>query len=224
MEQIRLLIAEDHTIVREGFVSILSDYPEVCIVAEAEDGNSMVNKYFQFHPDVVLSDLNMPGMDGIAATKAILRRNENAKILFLTMYKSDEYIYKCFKTGALGMVSKDVIKHELFFAIKKVFAGEKYFMGKSEEELTVLIEKYERKKKMASNETIDSFTFREKQVLEFIAKGYKSTEIAEKLNISKRTVDATRANIMNKLNVNSLPQLIKYAVEISFKKKGTNEL
>lgn len=219
MDQIRLLIAEDHTIVRDGLVNILSGYPDICIVAEAENGKAMVDKFTEFNPDVIMSDINMPDMDGIEAAKTILSKNPNAKIVFLTMYKTDDYIFRCYKAGAYGMVSKDVIKHELIFAIRKAFAGEKYFMGKPEYELHELVNKYEKGETSYAEENIGMLSNREKMILELIAKGLKSTEIADRLNISKRTVDSSRVAIMEKLNIKSLPQLIKFAVEISFKKK-----
>jgi two-component system response regulator NreC len=218
MNQIRLLIAEDHTIVRQGLVNILSEYPDICIVAEAEDGNAVIDKYNQFNPDVILSDVSMPRMDGFTAARIIINRNKDAKILFLSMFNSDEYLYKAVKIGASGFITKDIIKHELIFAIRAVLSGEKYFMGKTKEEIQHVMDRYQQKETDPNDSRIVTLTYREIEVLKFIAKGLKSAEIATKLYISKRTIDSCRSDIMEKLNIKSLPQLIKYAVEFSFKK------
>jgi DNA-binding NarL/FixJ family response regulator len=219
MTKIRLLVAEDHTIVRQGLVNILSEYPDICIVAEAEDGNAVVDKYYEFNPDVILSDVSMPRMDGFAAARMIINKNKGAKVLFLSMYNSDEYLYKAITIGASGFITKDVIKHELIFAIRAVVAGQKYFMGKSEEEIQHVIDRYQQIDSSHNDSHGITLSSREKEILALIAKGLKSAEIANKLYVSKRTVDSCRIGIMDKLNIKSLPQLIKYAVEISYSKK-----
>ncbi|MDP3582296.1 MAG: response regulator transcription factor, partial [Ignavibacteria bacterium] len=142
MSKIRLLIADDHTILRQGLVDILEKYDDICVVAEAEDGKSLVSKYFTFLPDVVLSDIEMPNLNGIEAAQEILKRHPAAKILFLSMYNSEEDFYKIYQAKALGLIPKEIIKNELVHAIRTVYNGDKYFLGKSETEIKAIITKY----------------------------------------------------------------------------------
>lgn len=223
MNKIRLLIADDHTILRQGLVDILEKYDDICVVAEAEDGKSLVSKYFTFLPDVVLSDIEMPNLNGIEAAQEILKRDSAAKILFLSMYNSEEDFYKIYQAKALGLIPKEIIKNELVHAIRAVYNGDKYFLGKSESDIKAIITKYSTlsNTRLAEAQAI-TLTPTEKNVLLFIADGKTSQEIANITHKSKRTVDSIRSTIMSKLNLHTLPQLIKYAMELSFaaKQKG----
>ena len=223
MSKIRILIADDHTILRQGLVDILEKYDDICVVAEAEDGKSLISKYFTFLPDVVLSDIEMPNLNGIEAAKEILKRDTAAKILFLSMYNSEEDFYKIYQAKALGLIPKEIIKNELVHAIRTVYNGDKYFLGKTEPEIKAIITKYSTISNSNFAETRSTtLTPTEKNVLLFIADGKTSQEIANITNKSKRTVDSIRSTIMSKLNLHTLPQLIKYAMELSFaaKQKG----
>lgn len=219
MNKIRIIIADDHTILRQGLVDILDKFEDIRVVAEAEDGNSLVSKYFTFHPDLVLSDIEMPNQNGLDAAREILSRDPEAKILFLSMYNSDEDFFKILQTKAYGLVSKEIIKSELVLAIRTVFNGEKYFLGKSSEDIKAIIAKYSLADPDESNNAEArsiTLTPTEKNVLMMIADGKTSQEIANISHKSKRTVDSIRSTIMSKLNLHSAPQLIKYAVELSF--------
>lgn len=219
MNKIRIIIADDHTLLRQGLVDILDKFEDICVVAEAEDGHSLVSKYFIFHPDLVLSDLEMPNQNGLEAAQEILSRDPEAKILFLSMYNSDEDFYKILQTKAYGLVSKEIIKSELVLAIRTVFGGEKYFLGKTSEDIKAIIAKYSLADPDESNNAEArsiTLTPTEKNVLMMIADGKTSQEIANISHKSKRTVDSIRSTIMSKLNLHSAPQLIKYAVELSF--------
>lgn len=219
MNKIRIIIADDHTILRQGLVDILDKFEDICVVAEAEDGKSLVSKYFTFHPNIVLSDLEMPNQNGLEAAQEILSRDPEAKILFLSMYNSDEDFYKILQTKAYGLVSKEIIKSELVLAIRTVFKGERYFLGKSSEDIKAIIAKYSLADPDESNNAEArsiTLTPTEKNVLMMIADGKTSQEIANISHKSKRTVDSIRSTIMSKLNLHSAPQLIKYAVELSF--------
>ena len=219
MNKIRIIIADDHTILRQGLVDILDKFEDICVVAEAEDGKSLVSKYFTFNPDLVLSDIEMPNQNGLDAAREILSRDPEAKILFLSMYNSDEDFFKILQTKAYGLVSKEIIKSELVLAIRTVFNGEKYFLGKSSEDIKAIIAKYSLADPDESNNAEArsiTLTPTEKNVLMMIADGKTSQEIANISHKSKRTVDSIRSTIMSKLNLHSAPQLIKYAVELSF--------
>ena len=215
MTPIKILIADDHTILRQGLVGILEEYEDLCIVAEAETGQSMVAKYFAFHPDVVLSDIEMPELSGIEAAQEIMKSDTNAKILFLTMHSSDENIYKLLQINASGLVPKEVIKNELVLAIRTVAQGGKYFHGKTEDEIDIIKSKYSTKKEFVESD-IALLTPWERKILLYIADGKTSQEISNAVHKSKRTVDSVRSSIMTKLNLHSLPQLIKYAIDFSF--------
>jgi len=210
MQVIKLLIADDHNILRQGLINILNDYEDICIVAEAEDGNALVRKYELFKPDVVLTDIEMPGLSGLAAAMNIIETDPHAKILFLSMHYSDEYIVKIDEIGGKGLVSKEIIRDELVAAIRTVAAGESYFMGKSANELFQIKERYSKSLKADSKNALSK---RELVILKLIAEGLSSDMIADKLHVGKRTIDFSRTQIMRKLEVETLHQLLVYAIE-----------
>jgi DNA-binding NarL/FixJ family response regulator len=220
MQKIRLLLADDHNILRQGLIDILERYDDFCIVAEAEDGYNMINKYFAFNPDVVLCDIEMPGLNGIEAAQEILEKDKDAKIIFLSMHNSDEYIYKILQINASGLIPKEIIKNELVTSIRAVAGGEKYFMGKTIQEVEKIKARFDNLKGILGETDSLNLTALEKQILFLVAEGKTSQEISELLHKSKRTIDSQRASIMNKLNLETLPQLIKYAVQFSFSKKN----
>jgi DNA-binding NarL/FixJ family response regulator len=220
MQKIRLLLADDHNILRQGLIDILERYDDFCIVAEAEDGYNMINKYFAFNPDVVLCDIEMPGLNGIEAAQEILEKDKDAKIIFLSMHNSDEYIYKILQINASGLIPKEIIKNELVTSIRAVAGGEKYFMGKTIQEVEKIKARFDNLKGIPDETDSLNLTALEKQILFLVAEGKTSQEISELLHKSKRTIDSQRASIMNKLNLETLPQLIKYAVQFSFSKKN----
>ena len=158
----------------------------------------------------------------MAAARMILNRNKEAKIIFLSMFDSDEFVYKAMKAGVSGLISKGVLKNELVFVIRSVMNGEKYYLGKSEAEIGEIIKRYEHAADAFNKTKTFSLTEREEEILSLIADGLTSVEIAQKLFISKRTVDTCRASIMAKLNIKSLPQFIKYAIEVSYDKRSKN--
>ncbi|MFA5805023.1 MAG: response regulator transcription factor [Melioribacteraceae bacterium] len=219
MQKIRLLLADDHNILRQGLVNMLEKYDDFCIVAEAEDGYSMINKYFKFHPDVVLCDIEMPGMNGLEAAQEILEKDKKAKIIFLSMHNSDEYVYKILQINASGLIPKEIIKNELVTAIRTVANGEKYFMGKSDQDVEKIKARFSNLKGVYESKKSLNLNALEGKILLLVAEGKTSQEIADILHKAKRTIDSSRAIIMNKLNLKTLPQLIKYAVQFSFSRK-----
>lgn len=219
MGVIKMMLAEDHTIVRQGLSEILEKYEDVCVVAEAEEGSSMVKKYFEFRPDVVLSDVEMPELDGFAAGNEILSKDRSAKIIFISMHNSDEYIFQAYKMGASGMISKSIIRSELIRAIRVVAGGKKYFMNKTDKELEELAARFNGSKSFMLSNNDSLLTLRDKEILELISQGRKSEEIAGELNLSKRTIDVERSKIMAKLNIKTATQLILYAVQHHLRKK-----
>jgi two-component system response regulator NreC len=209
---IRLLIADDHNLFREGIKNLLRDEKDIFIVGEAETGESLVKKYIELKPDIVLADISMPQLTGIEALEKLKKSGQHPKFLFLTMFDGDEYIYYCAKAGCYGLVSKKIMKGELIFAIKTVNDGKRYFGANiTEENINEIIDSFDKKVERTEIDN-ESLTPREKQILKLISDGLTSSEIAERLFVSKRTIDTHRTHLIQKLNLKSLPDLIKYSI------------
>ncbi len=221
---IRIFIADDHHLFREGIVSLLRDAQDIIVAGEAENGEQLYTKYFEILPDIILSDISMPLISGIEAIYKIKQMDKSAKVLFLSMYDSEEFIYYTLKAGGLGLASKNIIKSELINAIRIVNKGNYYF-GKNynEEDISLLIEKFDSILSPQIDLNDISLSPREIQTLKFISEGFTSKEIADKLEVSKRTVDTHRTHLMSKLNLRTLPELIKFAIQFSFKEQMKEE-
>lgn len=206
-----IVIAEDHTILREGLKMLLSSNPQYEIVAEAEDGLQAIRHCESLHPDLVLMDLSMPRMNGMGAVQEIKKTCPQTKILVLTVHKTEEYILATLKAGADGYVLKDATHSELELAIECVFSGKSYLSpGISEK----VIEGYlEGRKSVRPVSSWDTLTQREREILKMIAEGYKNKEIGNYLCISTKTVEKHRANLMKKLDLHSTSALTAFALE-----------
>ncbi len=210
-EKRRIVIAEDHTILREGLRALISSNPDFEVVGEAEDGREAIRCVQNLRPDLILIDLSMPRMNGMDAIKEIKKGCPETKILVLTVHKTEEYILATLRAGADGYVLKDATHAELLMAIESVLKGKPYLSpGVSER----VIEGYlEGRKTLRSESPWDTLTQREREVLKLIAEGYKNREIADYLYISVKTVEKHRANIMKKLDLHSISALTAYAME-----------
>jgi DNA-binding NarL/FixJ family response regulator len=210
-EPYRVIIAEDHTILREGLRALLSTDPRFEVIAEAEDGRTAVNSCKDHLPDLLLIDLSMPKMNGLEAIKDIKKQNLEVKIIALTVHRTEEYILATLQAGANGYVLKDATHSELIMAMEHVMAGERYLSPGASEKV---IEGYlEGKKASKSKTTWEALTSREREILKLIAEGYKNKEIAEDLCISTKTVETHRANLMKKLGLHNTAELTTYAME-----------
>ncbi|MCK4390262.1 MAG: response regulator transcription factor [Desulfobacterales bacterium] len=207
----RIVIAEDHTILREGLRSLLSSNPDFEIVGEAEDGRDAIRCVEKFKPDLVLMDLSMPKMDGLDAIMEIKEQSPNTKVLVLTVHKAEEYVFASLKAGADGYLLKDATHAELTLAIESVLAGKPYISPGISEKLVAGY--LEGRKPLKGESSWDSLTQRERQVLKLIAEGYKNKEIAGYLYISVKTVEKHRANLMKKLNFHNASALTAFAME-----------
>jgi len=207
----RIVIAEDHTILREGLRSLLSSDPNFEIIGEAEDGREAIRCVEKFKPDLILMDLSMPRMNGMEAISEIKKRFKETKILVLTVHKTEEYILATLKAGADGYILKDSTHAELKMAVKNVLSGKQYISpGISEK----VIEGYlEGRKTLKTRTAWETLTQREREILKLIAEGYKNKEIADALCISVKTVEKHRANLMEKLNLHNAQALTTYAIE-----------
>jgi len=207
----RIVIAEDHTILREGLRVLLSSDPEFEVVGEAEDGRDAIRCVENLSPDLVLMDLSMPRMNGLEAIKEIKKRSPETKIITLTVHKTEEYILATLQAGADGYVLKDSTYSELVIAIKNVLIGKRYLNSAISEKV---IEGYlEGKRTLKTKSPWDTLTPREREILKLIAEGYKNKEIADYLFISLKTVEKHRSNLMEKLDLHSVAALTAFAIE-----------
>ncbi|MCB0166663.1 MAG: response regulator transcription factor [Anaerolineae bacterium] len=210
MSKIRVLLAEDHTIVRKGIRSLLDDEPDMEVVGEASDGHETVEKTEKLMPDVVLMDITMPHLNGLEATRQIKKLLPDVKILGLTMYTNEEYILQLLQAGASGYVVKQSAPSDLISAIRAVYRGDSFL---SPEISKVIIDEYLKQAGQASQETsYDKLTDREREVLQLITEGLSNRDIADKLHISVKTVGVHRTNLMEKLNIHNTIDLVKYAI------------
>ncbi len=207
----RIIIAEDHTILREGLRSLLSSDPDLEIVGEAQDGQEAIRCVEKLKPNLVLMDLSMPRMNGLDAIKEIKKRSAETRILVLTVHKNEEYIVATLQAGADGYALKDSTHAELGIAIKNVLSGNHYISpGISGR----VIEGYlEGRKPLKATSPFETLTQREQGILKMIAEGYKNKEIADYLCISVKTVEKHRANLMQKLDLHSVSALTAFAME-----------
>ena len=210
MSKIRLLMVDDHEIVRAGLRMLLQAQPDIEIVAEADNGRDAVAKVRELQPDIVLMDISLPDMDGFEATQQIKRARPKTAVLALTMHESDDYFFKMLQAGASGYVPKKAAPTDLVTAIRTVREGGVFLypaLAKS------LVRDYMgRATEGSERAALDGLTEREQEVLKLIADGSTNQEIANQLTISVKTVERHRANIMGKLNLHSRTELVKYAI------------
>lgn len=210
-QKVRIVIAEDHTILREGLRSLLSSNPSFEIVGEAEDGREAIKCVEKFKPDLILTDLSMPRMNGMEAIKEIKRESPTTKVLVLTVHRAEEYILATFRAGADGYLLKDSTHAELVMAVKKVLSGKHYISPEISEKV---IEGYlDGRRTLKTKSSWETLTQREREILKLIAEGYKSKGIADDLCISVKTVEKHRANLMEKLDLHSIQALTTFAIE-----------
>jgi DNA-binding NarL/FixJ family response regulator len=208
MAKIKVLIVDDHAILREGIRALLSLYPDIEVVGEAEDGLQAISLTRQLGPDIVLTDIAMPGLGGLEATVEIRKQSPNSRVVILTQHDDSEYIFPILKAGASGYVLKKAVGTELVAAIRAVYRGESFLYPSV---ATAVIEGYLARGDDAES-SYDRLSDREKQVLKLIAEGHTNKEIAEMLSLSVKTVLAHRANLMEKLDIHNRTELVKYAI------------
>jgi two-component system, NarL family, response regulator NreC len=222
-KNIRILICDDHALVRSGIIKLLKEENWIYIVGEAENGEDMIQKYISLKPDLILADISMPVLSGIDAVKRIKINYPEAKILFLSMLSDEQYIYCAIKVGAVGLLSKNVSEDELIYALREVSSGKKYFGPLFDDKKILEITKKYDGNTIFSLDTADvKLTNREEEVLKYVSQGLISEEIGEKLSLGKRTVDKVRINIMQKYDLKSLPALISFAIHYTENKKNIN--
>jgi DNA-binding NarL/FixJ family response regulator len=211
IQEIKIIIADDHRVFIDGMLALLKEFPEMKVIAEAENGHRLVELVVKHQPDMVLTDIQMPLKDGIEATKEIHKLFPGIKIIALSMMNESIYIKKMLEAGASGYILKTVNKEELISSIRKVAAGEKYF---SPEVTAQLMNNFS--DKSSQSNPADVLTKREKEILTLIAQGLTDKEIAEKIFLSPLTITTHRKNILSKLGLKNKVELTRFAMENKF--------
>ena len=206
MKNIRILLVDDHTIFRQGIRMLLSLQKDFEIVGEAENGSQAVSLVQKLNPDVVLMDIAMKDMDGLTATKDILLIYPNTRVILLTQHENKEYILPALKMGAAGYVLKRAAADQVVNAIRTTYQGRSFL---DPEIADIVINAY----RQGKEDVYETLTEREREILVLLAKGYTNNKIAPILNISSKTVDYHRTNLMKKLNLHSKVELTKYALK-----------
>jgi two-component system response regulator NreC len=210
LEKIRVLLADDHTILRAGLKMMLNAQPDIEAVGEASDGKQAISEAERLCPDVVIMDITMPECNGIEATRQIKRILPEVRVLVLTMHENEEYLFQTLRAGAAGYMLKEAADTDLISAIRVVSSGRFYLSPSAQ---SMLVSDY--LQRVHTGEERDSYsalTEREREILKLVAEGYTNSQIGERLFISPKTVDTHRTHIMDKLNLHSRAELVKYAM------------
>jgi DNA-binding NarL/FixJ family response regulator len=213
MKKIKILIVDDHPMIRHGIKSLLNDVDKFDVADEAGNGDEALQKLSEQQFDLVIMDIKMPEKNGIEATEEIVKKYPDVKVLAISMYDEQRYIVKMLQAGALGYVLKNTGKQELMTAVETVMAGESYF---SQEVSSIMMSQFMTRKvtNPTENSKLDiTLTRRETEIIRLIAEELTNSEIADRLGISPRTVDTHRRNLLQKLDVKNTAGLVKYAIQ-----------
>ena len=212
MNKVRLLVADDHPVVRAGLRMLLGTQPDMEVVGEAVDGATAVERALELRPDVVVMDITMRGTNGLAATRVIVKRIPQTKVLVLTMHDSEEYLRQALEAGATGYVLKQAADTELAVAIRAVQRGEIYLYPAFTRVLLGDLTPNGDPARQASRNSYELLSPREKEVLQLVALGHTNRKIAEQLFLSVKTIETYRARVMEKLNLRTRAALARYAL------------
>jgi DNA-binding NarL/FixJ family response regulator len=210
MNKISVLLVDDHTIVRKGLRSLLDAEADIQVIGEAEDGREAVEQVGRLRPQVVVMDITMPGLNALEATRQITERLPQVQVVVLTMHTAEEYIFQILRAGASGYVVKRAAPSELISAVRAAYRGES-FLGPAVSK-TVIEEYLRQAEALAGENSYETLTPREREVLQLLAEGHSNRRIAELLCLSVKTVQSHRANLMRKLDIHSIAELTQYAI------------
>ncbi len=212
MGKIKLLLADDHAVLRAGLKTLFNAQPDMEVVAEAADGKEAVHKCRKSAPDIVLMDITMPGLGGLEATQEIKRQNPAIKVLVLTMYEDESYLHQMFRAGADGYLPKKAAATELLAAIRATYRGEHFIHSSMTGGLVTELRDRE-VVSMESSQDDDVLSQREREVLQLLAVGYTNQQIADMLYLSVRTVETYKARLKEKLGLRGRAELVRYAIQ-----------
>ena len=208
---IKVIIADDHAVIREGLQMLLESDPDIKVIATCSTGINAVSEVKKLKPNVVVMDISMPDMDGIEATRHIAELESSSKVIILSMHGSTEHVQRALSAGAVGYLLKQSAGTEVIKAVKAVHAGKRYL---SEKITDILFDDYINKQKPSLREQpLEKLSQRERDVLKLIVEGRSNQAVAEMLCISKKTVETYKVRIMQKLDIHDLPSLVKFAIQ-----------
>lgn len=208
--KIRVLLADDHTILRAGLKMMLNAQPDIEVIGEASDGRQALQEAQRLLPDVIIMDITMPDCNGIEATRQVKRLLPETRVLVLTMHENEEYLFQMLRAGASGYMLKEAADTELISAIRVVSSGRFYLSPSAQ---SMMVSDYlQRVRTGEERDSYGALTEREREILKLVAEGHTNNQIAERLFISPKTVDTHRTHIMDKLNLHSRAELVKYAM------------
>lgn len=209
--QIRIFIADDHAVVRDGLAYILAAQPDMVVVGGAANGREAINQTLQLRPDVVIMDISMPELNGIDATLQITESLPETRVIILSMQGTAEHLYRSLQAGAQGYILKDSAGKVLVEAVRAVYAGNRYF---SDDMTRLLVEDYLHQREAGPQSSpLDRLSRREREILQLVVEGKSSAEIAEVLALSPKTIETYRSRLMAKLGIKDVPGLVKFAVQ-----------
>jgi DNA-binding NarL/FixJ family response regulator len=208
---IRVLVADDHAIVREGLGTMLSNQPDMTVVGLATHGRDAIRMVDEYQPDVAIMDISMPELNGIDAISQMLPRHPNIKVIVLSIHETKPYVYRALKAGAKGYLLKETAGLEVVEAVRAVYGGERYLSQRISDLVTdVSLRSLDGSKELSPLEQLSP---REREILQLVAEGKTSQEIGERLSISSKSVDTYRSRLMRKIGVKDVAGLVKFAIQ-----------
>jgi len=209
MPKARVLLVEDHVVLRQGLKALFADEPDVEIVGEANNGREALRQMQELQPDIALMDISMPGLNGIEATRQIRQHYPEVKVVILSMHANEEYVFQVLRAGALGYVLKQADSSEVLMAIRAALSGGSFL---SPQISRAVIDDYVRRAEARGRESgVDRLTPREREVLQLLAEGLSNRTIAQQLGISVKTVESYRGSMMSKLGLSNKTELVRFA-------------
>jgi len=206
---IKLFIADDHAVVRDGLCALLDTETDICIAGCADNGRKAVEQVSKLSPDIVLMDIAMPELNGIQATEQIVDTCPGTRVIILSMHASKEYISSCLKAGATGYLLKESAGKEVIQAVRSVYSGNRYL---SQRISNTVFDHYVQQQTGLIGNPVDLLSPREKEILQMVVEGKSSAQIAKTLYLSSKTIDTYRSRLMNKLDIKDIPGLVKFAI------------
>jgi DNA-binding NarL/FixJ family response regulator len=209
--KIRVLVADDHAIVREGLGTMLSNQPDMTVVGLATHGRDAIRMVDEYQPDVAIMDISMPELNGIDAISQMLPRHPNIKVIVLSIHETKPYVYRALKAGARGYLLKETAGLEVVDAVRAVYSGERYLSQRISDLVTDI--SFHRLEGSKEASPLEQLSPREREILQLVAEGKTSQEIGERLSISSKSVDTYRSRLMRKIGVKDLAGLVKFAIQ-----------